>query len=450
MLSQLKNLACVAPAALFALVLGAAEDIRRDTTVAAVEKVMPAVVNIATETVIPSRHPLEELMREFYDPYYRRQPSRQYSLGSGVVIDEEGYVLTNDHVVQRASRISVKFSDGKEYDCDRVATSSKSDVALLKIRAKSDERFVAVKFGRDDDLLLGETVIALGNPFGLGGSVSRGILSSKNRRPLTGQEPLDVADWLQTDAAINPGNSGGPLINLKGELIGISVAVYREGQGIGFAIPIKMVSDALAASFTPERLKSLWFGARVKPGEFPLRIISIDPGSPAEKSGLKIGDRITQVEGKTVAGFIDFNRSMVAQEDRQDVQLKVLRGGNYYTVKVRLAPEKVFFNEKLIQQRTGASVQVLTRELAERLGLNVADGLLVAGVDKGSAAEKAGLEKGFLILALNGEEVGDVVSTARSLHQFKKGDNVTLQIVAPRRRGAFITIQQGTVELKLQ
>src|SRR6185503_15802291 len=150
-------------------------DIRRDATVDAVQRVMPCVVNIATETVMQIRDPLENLFREFFDPYYRnRPPNTQFSLGSGVIIDEEGFVLTNFHVVGRASRVWVKLSDGREYEADKLVGTSFTDVALVKIRAKPGEKFQAVKFAADDDLLLGETVLALGNPFGLGGSVTRG------------------------------------------------------------------------------------------------------------------------------------------------------------------------------------------------------------------------------------------------------------------------------------
>ncbi|HWI59769.1 MAG TPA: trypsin-like peptidase domain-containing protein, partial [Bacillota bacterium] len=216
-------------------------DIRRDATVTAIEKVMPCVVNIATETVIEYHEWYDDMLRQFYG--WQRTPRQQksISLGSGVIIDEEGYVLTNFHVVRRASRIQVKLWDGREYEADPLVATAGSDVALLKIRAKPGEKFKAVKFAADDDLLLGETVLALGNPFGLGGSVTKGILSSKNRRPATGNEPLKVEDWLQTDAAINPGNSGGPLVNLRSELIGLNVAVYREehgerGMGVGFSI----------------------------------------------------------------------------------------------------------------------------------------------------------------------------------------------------------------------
>src|SRR5882762_3948868 len=272
-------------------------DIRRDAAVDAIEKVLPSVVNIATATIVErAGDPSLEVFRRFFGwrvPTERRE--QPYSIGSGVIIDEEGYVLTNLHVLNRASRAQVKLWDGRVYDAEPVVVyTSQKDVALLKLRAKPGEKFKAIKFAKDDDLLLGETVLALGNPFGLGGSVSRGILSSKNRRPSLEDEPLNVADWLQTDAAINPGSSGGPLVNLRGELIGLNVAIYRQGHGIGFAIPIKLVTEAVSEIFIPEVTKSIWFGARIKSGPYPLAITEVESESPAAKAGLKKGDVIVQ------------------------------------------------------------------------------------------------------------------------------------------------------------
>src|SRR5437667_5468034 len=314
-------------------------DVRRDATVEAVERVMPCVVNIATETVVALQDPLENLFREFFGPYYRnRPPNAQYSLGSGVIIDEEGFVLTNFHVVGHASRVWVKLSDGREYEADKLVGTSFRDLALVKIRAKEGEKFHAVTFAADDDLLLGETVLALGNPFGLGGSVSRGILSSKSRRPAMENEPLDVLDWLQTDAAINPGNSGGPLVNLRGELVGLNVAMYREGQGIGFAIPIKRISAALGEIYSPEILEKMWFGARIRPHGAPLQVMSVQIESPAGKAGLRAGDEILQVNGKAPRSFIDFTHELLDAKDQRDLSLMVRRDTERRTIKVRMVP----------------------------------------------------------------------------------------------------------------
>src|SRR3954469_1749590 len=286
-------------------------DIRRDATVNAVEATMPSVVNISAKTVVQRRGYFYDWWRDNWAPFYQELPP-QMSAGSGVIIDEDGYVLTNVHVVQEANEISVKLSDGRVLPAEVLAGTRRSDVALLKIQGRPGEKFKPIKLAADNDLLLGETVIALGNPFGLGGSVSKGILSSKTRRTTPTDDPMDMEDWLQTDAAINPGNSGGPLVNLKGELIGLNVAIYKEGQGIGFAIPIKRVSEALGELFTPEALKSLWFGARFVASTNVLTVRRVETGSPAEKGGFKKGDIVLRVNGKPAKNVIEVNRELIS------------------------------------------------------------------------------------------------------------------------------------------
>lgn len=429
--------------------LPAAEaDVRRDAVVEAVQRVMPSVVNIATETIVPIRDPMENLFREFFDPYYRqRQPNTQFSLGSGVIIDEEGFVLTNFHVVSRANRVWIKLSDGREYEAEKIVGTSFTDMALLKIRKKGNEKFTAVKFATDDDLLLGETVLALGNPFGLGGSVSRGILSSKSRRPPAENAPLDVMDWLQTDSAINPGNSGGPLINLRGELIGINVAIYREGQGIGFAIPIKRVSAALAEIYSPEVLESLWFGARVRPGTLPLQVMSVQMESPAGKAGLRAGDQILQVNGRTPRGFVEFNRELLSAKDQRELSLLIQRGSDRRTFTTRLVPEKTFFNADLIRKKIGVSAQELTPELAQGMGLNRVQGVLIAGVDQGSPAAAAELRRGMVVTSIEGQNTASLVTAAKMLYAKNKGERVKIEVMFPRQRGPFIEYPEGAVEV---
>ncbi|HXT40451.1 MAG TPA: trypsin-like peptidase domain-containing protein [Candidatus Angelobacter sp.] len=421
-------------------------DLRRDAAVEAVDRVMPCVVNIATETVVEYRDPFDQMLREFWGPYYRRrQPDTQYSLGSGVIIDEDGYVLTNLHVVRRASKVRVRLADGREFEAKPIVGNTGKDVALLKLVTQHSEKFKAVKFAKDDDLLLGETVLALGNPFGLGGSVSRGILSSKNRRPSAEDETLDVADWLQTDAAINPGSSGGPLIDLRGDLIGLNVAIYREGQGIAFAIPIKQVAEALSEIFIPEVIRSVWFGAGIKSGVCPLAVTDVEPGSPAAKAGLQKGDEITQVNGRTPGSFIQCIELISASSDHEAI-LAVRRNGERKDIRVRMVPLS-----QLVRQKLGASVQELDKdELAESFGFHRGEGLLVADVEQGGPAARAELQRGYLITAIDGRATTDLLSAASALMGKKRDERVALSVVARRQRGAYVQTRQGSVTLRVR
>ena len=379
-------------------------DIRRDATVAAVEEVMPGVVNIATSRILEYHDFYDELRRQYFGlpPISKPRTEEQLdNLGSGVIIDEDGYILTNWHVVRSGSRVQIKLADGRVYDAEKIVATSKSDVALLKIKAKPGEKFKVVRFAADNDLLLGETVLALGNPFGLGGSVARGILSSKNRRPPTGNEPLNIADWLQTDAAINPGNSGGPLVNLRGELIGINVAVYKEGQGIGFAIPVREVATALSQFVSPEVAANKWFGAWFRGGAPGLVLRAVQPGSPAEKAGLKVGMEIAQVNGQPTRSVFSF-LEMVNRPDLDELQL-VIAGPAPRTVTVKLES----FDD-MIKQRTGLVLQELTSTDALRIGLRDGQGLLIRSIERGSPAAQAELKAGMVVTGFDVTAVNDL------------------------------------------
>jgi S1-C subfamily serine protease len=430
-------------------------DIRRDAVVEVVEKVMPCVVNIGTETVVEVRDPFEQMFKDFFGAYSRgrglgRQYS-QYSLGSGVIIDEDGYVLTNLHVVRRASRVWVKLQDGRELEAEPLVGTGVTDVALLRIKGKPGEKFKAVQLARDDDLLLGETVIALGNPFGLGGTVTRGILSSKDRRAPREGEALDVSNWLQTDAPINPGSSGGPLINLRGELIGLNVAVYREAQGIGFAIPVKRISEVLSEFFTPEAMEKLWCGVQVKAGTYPLQVKQVQPGSPADKAGLRAGDAILQINEQTPRNIVQFNRLLTTNATgRNEVQMQLQRGSERKTVSFRLEREKDVFKAELIQEKLGVTLEELSQDVAERLGLNEGGGFIVAGVEKDGPAAKSGLQRGYLVQGIDGYIPRDMVEAAKLVFAHKKGEKVQLAVLVQDRRGAFVRWLQRATEVTVR
>lgn len=412
------------------------DDVRIDATVRAVQKALPSVVNVATETIPKTKTPYDALLEQFFG-YSRGPKGPRYSVGSGIIVDEGGYILTNDHVIREADHIWVKLSEeagGGEYEAEKIISSSQSDVAILRIQAKGSEKFSAITFARDDDLLLGESVIALGNPFGLGGSVSKGILSSKSRRPSIKDQPLDVLDWLQTDAAINPGNSGGPLVNMRGELIGMNVAVYSEGQGIGFAIPIKRVGESMAELLTPERLRTLWYGARVKPGTIPLVLASVEPESPAEKAGLRPGDVVLRINGKTVRSFIEYTWELLNSTASKPVNLQVRQGELTKDITVNLVPEVNYFNAGLVEKQTGLTVRELTPDEVKSTAGRLR-GFVVTEVEKESPLADAVKQGVIVVQGLDGQSVTNMVNLARSLNNRTTGDKVVLNCLYIPRAG---------------
>jgi len=420
-------------------------DVRRNATVEAIERVMPSVVNVEGSADVDPNSADDRLMAEFFGWRLQQVQEAVVSRGSGVIIDEEGYVLTNVHVVDGVKRVFVKFNDGSDpIEAERVALNAGKDVALLRLKSPG-RKFPAVKFAKDDDLLLGETVIALGNPFGYAGSVSRGILSSRARRGPNedrSRGELDTLDWIQTDAAINPGNSGGPLINLRGDLIGINVATLRPqmgAQGIGFAIPIKRVNQALAEVLSGESVGRFWFGARLKAATRPLTIQAVQPGSPAEKAGLKVGDVIAAIQGDPPSGIIEFNRALVKAGDSKDIPLSVRRGGNLKELRLRLIEESDFFNNEYLSARAGFKVSPVR-----------GGGFVIQSVDANGPAAAVGLKRGYLLRGLDRTEFPDVVALARYLFSRPKGETVEAAVVFDQRTTLGVVRQAGIVALKLR
>ena len=414
---------------------------------------MPSVVNIATKTRVQRVRYYYDWWRDNWAPYAQELPPQE-SAGSGVVVDATGYVLTNVHVVKDADEIWVKINneagEPKTYEAEVVVGSLTTDIALLKIiHGEAGKTFAVANFANNGDLLLGETVLALGNPFGLGGSVSRGILSSKSRRTETEGSQLDIPDWLQTDASINPGNSGGPLINLDGEIIGINVAVLKEGQGIGFAIPVKRVNEALSRIFTPEFLEGNWFGAKVDAGSRPLTVTAVEPNSPAAKADMAVGDQITKINGHSPRNFIEFAVRLLDLGNNPRVQIDIKRGDDVFLRAVNLIPEKTFLNAGLIREKIGVSLEALTPEVARALGFNSAEGLVVSQVDADSPADKAGLTTGVVVVAIDDRKAIDIVNAARLLNRKTSGEGLKLSLVHIRRKGIFLRRTTESVTLKV-
>lgn len=410
------------------------DDIRRDATVRAVEMVMPSVVNIATRSTATVR-----------DVFGRESSNESISAGSGVVIDENGYLLTNEHVVHGAEEIQVRFGTGtNDYEATVVASDARNDVALLQLKCRPGEKFHPIKLARADDLLLGETVIALGNPLGVGLSVTRGILSSKSRVALREGEQPDWRNWLQTDAAINHGNSGGPLVNLRGELIGINNRVYDQlpngvrVQGFGFAIPVRELEEALS-DLSTEFVKSYWFGARVKVGSYPLVISSVQPESPAGRAGLMVGDVVLEVNGKIPKTFINFGDLLATNADEQ-FPLTIRRGENITEVNLRLVRDDSVFNVAMVRSKLGLALE------------KSPNGFVITEVEPGSPASGIGfLQPGVIIEAIDMQELPkDVTGVAKLLYAKKKGETALLDLAAIRQLGNFNVIQHQRVGLTLR
>jgi serine protease Do len=414
------------------------------------EKVRPGVVNIQVAKKIKNinfgfRHfsgaPFGEKnpFGDFFGPFSEENPPRgfeQRGVGSGFVMNREGYVLTNNHVVEDADQIKVKLTNGKEYDGKIIGRDPKTDLALIKIKASSDLQ--PLNLGNSDDLKVGSWVVAVGSPFGLEQTVTAGIVSAKGR--VIGSGPYD--NFIQTDASINPGNSGGPLINMKGEVVGINTAIIASGQGIGFAIPINMAKEVapqlqekghvtrgwLGVSIqevTPALAKS--FDLKEKKGALVAQVVS---GSPAEKAGIEQGDVIVEFDGKEVTDSKDLPRIVASTPIGKAVTIKLLRNGKALDrqVKVGEMEEKVEVAKAPSHKSLGITVQNLTPEIAKGLGLKKDTGVVVTRVEPGSPAADAGIQTGDLVQEVNRKPVKNVEDFVQKVEKAKGQDNILLLI----------------------
>ncbi len=412
------------------------------------ERTVPAVVNIFTRTRLPGQqHPL------FSDPFFRHffdipapQPREGQSLGSGVIVDaKNGYVLTNTHVIDRAVEISVNLSDGRTLKAELVGADPEADVAVLKIPA---EELSAVPVADSDGLRVGDFVVAIGNPFGLGQTVTSGIVSALGRSGL-GIEGYE--DFIQTDASINPGNSGGPLVNLRGELVGINTAILSKSGGnvgIGFAIPINMAQEimtqlvehgqvrrgqlgAQAQDLTPEL--AVAFGLKQQRGAV---VTQVEPGTPAERAGLQPGDIIVEVNGRPVQGSSDVRNSVGLLRIGQKVEMKILRGDERKTIRAVIEePEMArLAGEKVHRRLAGAALGNIVEGMANYGKVN---GVVVIDVAPGSPAWGSGLRRGDVIAQANRRKVTDLKTLRQAI-----GNSDTLLLNVQRRNGALFLLLQ--------
>jgi serine protease Do len=391
---------------------------RETATVRAIRKVTPAVVNISTSKVMERgvnpffswehNDLFDRFFRDFFEPYPRKYV--QNSLGSGVIIDSSRrYVLTNHHVIVRASKIHVTLSNQQEFEARVVGTDPESDLAILKIETGIE--VPAIPMGRSDDLMIGETVIAIGNPFGLSHSVTTGVISALNRSVRT--EHQVYHNFIQIDAPINPGNSGGPLLNINGDLIGINTAIYSGAEGIGFAIPIDRAKRIVHNLIHYGRVYTAWLGIAVQdvnekliayfhlPESSGALITEIVKGSPAETGGLRRGDVITELGKRRIASSRDYYDQLSQHTANETIQLVVYRDGKDRRIDITASsfpPERA---ASLALDRLGFKVKDLTSALAHKFRLAETKGIVIVDIKKGSQAEKVGLEQGDLVRGIN-------------------------------------------------
>ena len=360
----------------------------------------------------------------------------QRGVGSGFVMSEDGFILTNNHVIEDADRIKVKFADGKDFTARVVGRDPKTDLALIKIDGAA--ALHPLKLGNSESLKVGSWVVAVGSPFGLEQTVTVGIVSAKGR--VIGSGPYD--NFIQTDASINPGNSGGPLVNMNGEVIGINTAIIPNAQGIGFATPINMATEILPQLQKKGHVTRGWLGVSIQEVTPELaKSFSLDKNkgalvaevfkaSPAERAGIEQGDIILQFNGKDIAESKELPRMMAATPVGDTVALKVLRNGKTITCQVNAGEmqEKEVASLDTPRESLGLTVQNITPDIAQELGLGKAGGVVVAGVEPGSPASDVGIQPGDVIQGVNQKPVKDVDDFVVKIEKAGKQENVLLLI----------------------
>ncbi|HBL22979.1 MAG TPA: peptidase [Deltaproteobacteria bacterium] len=421
------------------------------------ENVRPSVVNIQTVRTIKGDG---RVFRHFFgNPFGKGNPFggqdpfedffgprggngspedfRQNSLGSGFIIDAEGYIVTNNHVVDGANEIKVKLADGREFDAVVVGRDPKTDLALIKIKGTSGLK--PITMGNSEELKVGSWVVAIGSPFGLEQTVTAGIVSAKGR--IIGSGPYD--NFIQTDASINPGNSGGPLINMKGEVIGINTAIVASGQGIGFAIPIDTAKSVVAQLKGNGRVTRGWLGVSIQEitpalaASFGLKdrkgalVADVVKDGPADKAGIGQGDVIVEFDGKEIAGSNDLPRVVAATPVGKDVAVKLLRNGKTIgkNVKITQMEDNVPQAAKAPREnKVGITVQQITPEIARALQLKNRTGVVVTAVEPGSPAEEAGIARGDVIREVNRVPVKDVENFLQKMEQESRQKSILFLI----------------------
>ena len=448
-----------------------------------VEKDGPAVVNISTTKTAKAQEGMRDLFEQFHnrrnggpmDDFFDQfekffgpqgkggKPHKQRSMGSGFVISPDGYIVTNNHVIDNADEVKVQFKNNeKPLAAKIVGRDPETDLALLKIDGKSNLPYL--EFGDSGKVKVGEWVLAIGNPFGLENTVTLGIVSAKGR--IIGAGPFD--NFIQTDASINPGNSGGPLIDLDGKVIGINTAIVASGQGIGFAIPSGMAKDVIAQLREGKSVKRGWIGVTIQDIDENTAkalgmentkgalVTSVLDGQPAAKAGIKTGDVITAVSGQKIDNTNELLRRIAALKPGDSAEMNLLRKGSPLTVSVTLGERDA---KKLAQQggpgedggdatepaeaqakSIGLTLRSVTGKEAKALGMDKARGVLVTEVEDGSEAEQSDVRPGDVVLEVNQRAVNTPEEFKKVVAEDGKDKGVVMLQIKRQRQTVFRTV----------
>ncbi len=411
------------------------------------KQAIPAVVHIEVTERQEVTNPLlpfegDPFFKRFFDiPKMPRKFKRELKgLGTGMIIDSQGHILTNHHVAGGATKIEVQLSNGNRYSAKLVGTDSKTDLAVIQISAK--EPLPNVTFGDSDKVEVGEWVVAIGHPQGLDQTVTQGIISAKHRHGIT--DPNSYQDFLQTDAAINPGNSGGPLLNLKGEVIGVNAAIASESggfEGIGFTIPINMALHVAKQLIAHGKVERGWFGLSIQDLTPDLAkkvhveettkgalIVDVVKGGPAEKGGLKKDDVVIGYRGKEIPDSGTFRNEVASTPVGSEAKVTVLRSGKKMelTIKVGNLEESTKILASYVKERLGAEVRAISPKDVEKYGLNAGQGVVINQLEAKGPLRQAGFEVGDMILEINNQPIEGMEAFIQLVSVLKPGQKITL------------------------
>jgi Do/DeqQ family serine protease len=437
---------------------GSAHELNRETAVVkAVRAVSPAVVNISSAYEVRKRtspfsgfgwNPLfEEFFSDFFDPRFERR-QKNTSLGSGVIIDgEKGLILTNAHVIQKSGTIKVILENELEFEARIVGADPDSDLAVLKI--ESEKQLPAIKMAASDDLMIGETVIAIGNPFGFSHTVTTGVISAVNRS-IRAEERV-YHDFIQIDASINPGNSGGPLLNINGDLIGINTAIYAKAQGIGFAIPISKARKIISDLIQYGEVKHAWIGVIVQdvdeklasylevPGKKGVIIQTVEPQSPAEKAGLKESDIILSIGDRKITSVGDFESVAKSLAAGDTMQTRLWRNNRKKTVSVKTKLFPLELAEELAFTMLGIKVDDITKAARRKYRIATREGVVISQIKKRSYLAHIGAEPGDVIRQIDDYNVKNSEDFQKAIVKFRRKNSVVL-LLQRGDQGYYITV----------